>query len=192
MGAASGPPGGDEGAAAVRVATLDRIMAEHDAVNARWLDCELEITKLIDFPLMTDVREPLMVAYLKAKRLADSVRPNEEDRPAVSAEGIERYRAAVADYGVSFDLAEAEAHRVKDRDFTEGERERLERARQLMTLSVDRAASPAERQQAYTRARKELDGLLSLSACTVRNMEEQARRAIGPASTVGGSLSRER
>jgi hypothetical protein len=161
-------------------AVLERIMSDHDQVNARWLDYELDVTKLIDYPLMTDVREPLMVSYLKAKRLADSLRPADEDLDNVPAETVERYRLAVTDYRVAFDIAEAEAHRVKDRDFSPAERERLERARQLITLSVDRAATPAERQQAYSRARRELDGLLSLSAETVRSMEDGALRAIEP------------
>lgn len=175
----------DHGAAA-RVAALDRIMAEHDSVNTRWLDYELDVTKLIDFPLMTDVREPLTVGYLKAKRLADSLRPADEQLETLGETAIERYRGAVTDYRVSFDIAEAEAHRVKDRDFSEGERERLELARQLITLSVDRAATPAERQQAYTRARRELDGLLSLSADTVRSMEERTQQAIAPVPPAHG------
>ena len=45
-----------------------QLMDSHDAVNRRWLDYELDVGKLIDFPVMTDVREPLTVAFLRAKR----------------------------------------------------------------------------------------------------------------------------
>lgn len=36
----------------------------HDAVNRRWLDYELDVGKLIDFPAMSDVREPLPCALV--------------------------------------------------------------------------------------------------------------------------------
>lgn len=166
----------------VRAEEAHQLMADHDAVNARWLDYELDVTKLIDFPLMTDVREPLMVAYLRAKRRADSLRPAEGAVEHVEPGRLDDYRTAVNDYRVAFDIAEAEAHRVRDRDFSDEERTRLSNARQLMTLAVDRAATQPERRAAYERARRELDGLLSLSAQTVRSMEESALRQLGSAS----------
>ena len=75
------------------------LMATHDAVNHKWLDYELDVGKLIDYPLMTDVREPLTVAFLRAKKEADGLRPatpQDITTPARLAE----YRAAVH----SFDL----------------------------------------------------------------------------------------
>ena len=51
------------------------LMKAHDTVNKRWLDYELDVGKLIDYPVMTDVREPLTVAFLRAKREADGLRP---------------------------------------------------------------------------------------------------------------------
>ncbi len=56
-------------------AEVESLMAAHDAANKRWLDYELDVGKLVDFPLMTDVREPLTVAFLRAKREADGLRP---------------------------------------------------------------------------------------------------------------------
>jgi len=175
------PSGGegtpDHGLARATPAEVSRVMAEHDAVNARWLDYELDVTKLITYPLMTDVREPLMVAYLRAKRHADALRPQNIEETSDRA-ALAEYRQAVTDFRVAFDVAEAEALRVRDRDFSDAERTRLATARQLITLSVDRAASPAERRTAYERARKELDGLLSLSADSLEAMREQAARAL--------------
>ena len=56
-------------------ADVESLRAAHDATNRRWLEYELDVGKLIDFPLMTDVREPLPVAFLRAKREADGLRP---------------------------------------------------------------------------------------------------------------------
>lgn len=144
LGASSlGQSGNDDSVA--RLAHLDCIMAEHDAVNARWLDYELDVTKLIDFFAHDGCARAADGWLPQGQRLADSLRPGHEQRAAAAQEDIERYRGAVTDYRVCFDIAEAEAHRVRDRDFSEGERERLERARHPITLSVDRAATPAER-----------------------------------------------
>ncbi|MFX8922135.1 hypothetical protein ABTN04_18750, partial [Acinetobacter baumannii] len=81
----------------------------------------------------------------------------------VSADELREYREAVTDYEVAFDLAERDARRLRDSGFTEAERKRLHTAQQLLTVAVDEAATPAERQLAYQRVREELDGLISLS-----------------------------
>src|SRR5690349_1134425 len=38
---------------------ISRTVREHDRTDTRWLDYELDIGKLLDFPLMTDMRNPL-------------------------------------------------------------------------------------------------------------------------------------
>ena len=147
-------------------------MASHDATNKLWLDYELDVGKLIDFPMMTDVREPLTVAFLRAKRTADAMRP--AAATDITGKGrLDDYRNAVTSYEVAFEVAEREARRVKDSAFTEPERERLKTARKLVNLAENDAASAPERQAAYKRARRELDGLLVLPDITVAALEEK-------------------
>jgi hypothetical protein len=156
----------------VAEAEVAMLMATHEAVNKRWLDYELDVGKLIDFPLMTDVREPLTVAFLRAKREADGLRPATA-RELKAASRLEAYRAAVNAYEVAFDVAEREARRIRDSNFSGPERERLSTARKLLRLAEDSAATPAERQAAYKRARRELDGLIVLPDATVAALEEK-------------------
>jgi hypothetical protein len=151
-------------------AEVAALMAAHDAVNRRWLDYELDVGKLIDFPVMTDVREPLTVTFLRAKKAADGLRPAapaDMTTPARLAE----YRTAVHGFELAFDVAEREAKRIKDHNFTEPERQRLSRARKLLNIASDNAATPAERQTAYRRARRELDGLIVLPEATIAALE---------------------
>jgi hypothetical protein len=151
-------------------AQVAALMAAHDAVNRRWLDYELDVGKLIDFPVMTDVREPLTVAFLRAKKAADGLRPaapGDITTPARLAE----YRTAVHGFELAFDVAEREAKRIKDHNFTELERQRLSTARKLLNIASDNAATPAERQTAYKRARRELDGLIVLPEATLAALE---------------------
>ena len=53
------------------------------------------------------------------------------------------------------------------------ERKRLDTAKQLLTIAIDEAATPAERQVAYRRVREELDGLISLSDEAIEVLEAQ-------------------
>ena len=148
------------------------LMAAHDAVNHKWLDYELDVGKIIDFPLMTDVREPLTVAYLRAKKDADALRPA-DPADITTAARLAEYRAAVHGFELAFDVAEREARRIKDGNFTGPERQRLATARKLLRIAEDSAATPAERQTAYRRARKELDGLIVLPEASVAALEEK-------------------
>jgi len=146
------------------------LMAAHDTVNRRWLDYELDVGKLIDHPVMTDVREPLTVAFLRAKREADGLRPATPEEVRTPAR-LAEYRAAVHGFELAFEVAEREALRIKDSKFTVSERQRLATARQLLRIASDGAATPAERQTAYKRARRELDGLIVLPVAAVAALE---------------------
>ena len=51
--------------------------------------------------------------------------------------------------------------------------ERLARAQHLLRLASDSGATPQERQSAYARAQKELDGLIVLPATTRASIERK-------------------
>jgi hypothetical protein len=146
---------------------LTKIIASHDRTDARWFDYELDLAKLLDFPMMTDMRAPLTIAFHKAKRRADLLRPERaSDVETVAGDRAAQleYRDAVHEYITAFEIAEAEAIRRRRSDFSEDDQQRLARAQQLLHLAQDEAATREERQNAYLRARKELDGLIVLPA----------------------------
>ncbi|MBX7444298.1 MULTISPECIES: hypothetical protein [unclassified Arthrobacter] len=153
------------------VAGVQSLMAAHDATNRRWLDYELDVGRLIDFPMMTDVREPLTVAFLRAKREADGLRPASAG-DLVQGPGLEAYREAVNNFALALDVAEREARRIRDSRFSGPERQRLATARKLLMIAENEAATPAERQSAYKRARHELDGLIVLPDVTLAALEK--------------------
>ena len=154
------------------VAQLAGLFTAHDEITARWLDYELDIAKLIAFPAMSDGRQPLTAAFLRAKRVADGLRPA-SSKTRLTTEQLTEYRNAVTDFEVAFDLAERDARRIKDSSFSEAERKRLDTAKQLLSVAIDQAATPAERQLAYRRVRQELDGLILLSDDAVELLEEK-------------------
>ncbi len=180
--ATGGQPIGAATTAAVPTGTqLERLFAAHDAVTARWLEYELDVAKIIAFPAMSDGRQPLTAAFLRAKRIADGLRPA-SPKARLSKDQLAEYRNAVADYEVAFDVAERDARRLKDSSFSEVERKRLDTAKQLLTVAIDQAATPAERQLAYRRVRQELDGLISLSDGAIEVLETKVALELPPAA----------
>ncbi len=151
---------------------LERLFSAHDEVTRRWLEYELDVAKLIAFPAMSDGRQPLTAAFLRARKVADNLRPASA-KAKLTPEQLAEYRDAVTDYEVAFDVAERDARRIKDSSFTDAERKRLDTAKQLLTVAIDQAATPAERQVAYRRVREELDGLISLSDDAIEVLEQK-------------------
>lgn len=149
---------------------IQRLLDAHDEVTQRWLTYELDVAKLIAFPAMSDGRQPLTAAFLRAKKVADRARPASATAK-IDAESFAEYRDAVNDFEVAFDVAEKDARRLRDSSFTELERKRLDTAQQLLSVAVDQAATPAERQLAYKRVRQELDGLIVISDEAVEVLE---------------------
>ncbi len=157
--------------AALRRREIANLLALHDKTDARWLSYEIDIAKLLDFPMMTDMRAPLTVAFHRARQRADLLRPSGPDDLLGDRGAQVDYRDTVGDYVSAFDVAEAEAVRRRRSDFSSEDQERLVRAQSLLRLATDAAATPQERQNAYTRARAELDGLVALPAVTIAAIE---------------------
>jgi len=149
---------------------ITRTISEHDRTDTRWLDYELDIGKLLDFPLMTDMRNPLTERFHRAKLRADLLRPAKAEDLLGDGDAAREYLEAVENYATAFDVAESEAIRKRRNDFTKAEQQRLTRARSALRVAVDSAATPQERERAYALASRELDGLIVLP--------ERARAAI--------------
>ncbi|MDR6867102.1 uncharacterized protein (DUF934 family) [Microbacterium resistens] len=158
---------------------LARLFAEHDEITARWLEYELDVAKLIAFPAMSDGRQPLTAAFLRARKTADALRPPSAGAK-VTEQQVSEYLDAVGAYAVAFEIAEKDARRLRDSTFTEAERKRLDRAQHMLKVAIDESATAAERQTAYRRVREELDGLISLSDEAVENLEKRVALQIEP------------
>ncbi|TRW82123.1 hypothetical protein FK535_14705 [Mycolicibacterium sp. 018/SC-01/001] len=152
---------------------LTKMLERHDATDARWLSYELDVAKLLDFPVMTDMREPLTLAFHKAKSRADLLRPARADDILDDRDAVAGYRDAVSEYVAAFEAAETEAARRRRSDFSADDQDRLARAQHLLRLAGDDAATPQERQNAYGRAQKELAGLVVLPVATRAAIERK-------------------
>jgi hypothetical protein len=168
---ANAPLARDGNSQAAQWRSLRRVIEEHSRTDARWLEYELDVAKLLDFPLMTDMRDPLTVGFHKAKLRADFLRPVKAEELLDDREVAAQYQAAVEDYVTAFNVAEAEAMRRRRGDFSREDQQRITRAQSLLRVASDPAASPQERQKAFDLARKELDGIIVLPSTTQASIE---------------------
>ena len=164
-------PGGAGVNQAAQWRSVRRVLDEHRRTDARWLEYELDVAKLLDFPLMTDMRDANTIAFHKAKLRADFLRPIQAEDLLDDREGAAQYMAAVEDYVTAFNAAEAEAIRRRRNDFSRADQQRIARAQNLLRVAADPAAAAHERQRAYDVARNELDGLLVLPSATQADLE---------------------
>lgn len=153
-------PAADPGAAQRRA--VRRAVEEHDRTDTRWLDYEIDVTKLLDFPVMTDMRDPHTERFHRAKVRADFLRPSDVADLVDDRDATREYLDAVQEYVTAFDIAEAEAIRRRRSAFSGAEQERLARAQRLLRVAADTAATQQERERAYRLARREIDGLMVL------------------------------
>jgi hypothetical protein len=167
---ADGPAAESANNQAAQWRAVTRTIKEHDRTDTRWLDYELDIGKLLDFPLMTDMRNPLTERFHRAKLRADLLRPAKAEDLLGDGDAARQYLDAVENYVTAFDVAESEAMRKRRNDFTKPEQQRLSRARSALRVAVDSGATQQERERAYALASRELDGLVVLP--------ERARAAI--------------
>jgi hypothetical protein len=152
---------------------MKRITAQHNRTDERWFSYETDVAKLLDFPMMTDMRNPLTVGFHKARQRAEFLRPEHVDDVLDDRDAQLGYRDAVSDYVTAFDIAEAAPIRRRRSDFSADDQQRLNRAQRLLHLAEDTAATPQERRNAYDRARRELDGLIVLPAATRTAIERR-------------------
>ncbi|OBK76758.1 hypothetical protein [Mycobacterium sp. 1274761.0] len=142
--------------------TIQRTAREHDRTDTRWLDYEIDVSKLLDYPLMTDMRDPLTQRFHRAKLRADLLRPSDAGDLLDDSDAARAYLDAVEEYATAFEVAEAEAMRRRRGDFSRDDQQRLSRAHAAMRIATDAAATPQERERAFEVARRELDGLIVL------------------------------
>jgi hypothetical protein len=159
--------------------TITRTAEQHVRTEARWLDYELDAAKLLDFPLMTDLSAPQVMAFHKAKLRADLLRPVRAEDLLDDRQSAADYLAAVQDYVTTFNAAEAEAIRLRRNDFTREAQQRIARAQSLLRVAADPSATAQERAQSLTLADVELDGLIVLPESTRAGLERGIAGELG-------------
>lgn len=156
---------------------VHRLLQQHQSTVEAWAAYELDPVRLLEYPVMADVRDPHVAAFHRAMLAADGLRPSAPDELTDRAD-VAQYRDAVHAMETAFRAAEAEALRRGWSDFDAAEKARLARAQKLFGLAADDSAAAQERSQALTRGRAEVAGLVLLPRRTVAALQRKVAGAI--------------
>ena len=142
----------------------DLTAAARKTLNAVVLESasyETDLAKQIDYPIMTDVSEPLVGTYIREMRTVQELDRALGDAPTVDE--AKAFSEAAAHLDVSFKAAVARAEKVRWSSFTAEERKRLKDARTALAVIQDSSTTAEQRNAQYKRITRLLEGLIALT-----------------------------
>lgn len=157
---------------------LKKLLDRHEAVRQAWASYELDPMKMLEYPLLSDMRENTTRNLLFALRKANDIRENHSMQALQVPEVLTDYRNAVLELEHAFEIAEQEAKRVQWNKFSADEQKRLMTAKNLLNFVLDANGSEFERQAAYKRLAKEINGLVVLPDLTLKSLENTMRKML--------------
>lgn len=122
---------------------------------------ETDLAKQIDYPIMTDVSEPLVGIYIREMRTVQELDRALGDAPTVDE--AKAFSEAAAHLDVSFKAALARAEKIRWSSFTTEERKRLKDARTALAVIQDSSTTAEQRNAQYKRITRLLEGLIALT-----------------------------
>lgn len=142
-----------------------KALALHDQLDARWHGYETDLDAILARPLMRNLQDSAVVEAVRARAEASNLREERAPqlKPGQQVSDVAAYLNAVSHYEVSLDTAEQKAEIDEASGFSESERKDIETARRLLALALDTHAVESERQNAYARVMKILQGLKKIS-----------------------------
>lgn len=161
-----------------------------DAIMKEWASYELDPVRMIDYPLLSNMNEPRTVQFHASLRKAKHLRPSDVKKVTAIDALTSPFATAVSELENAFHTAETEAKRVQWSNYTPEERKRLQTAKSLLNLAMNGSATDAERQSAYKRMQKELDGLIVIPKTTILALEKKVHLMLTDGSEEAISLSK--
>lgn len=164
-------------APASRIKTL---VSRYEAIKSEWASYELDLLKILEFPALTDMSIPATGKFHKALYLAGILAPEDVVKP-LSSDEAKRFEDSVLDLEYCFRAMLNEAKRLRWNSYSEKERSSLRTAKNLLSIALNSASSENERQVAYKRLIKEVEGIIVLPEQAMLELESK----ISPAITAG-------
>lgn len=162
-----------------------------DVITKEWASYELDPVRILDFPLLSDMNEERTLKFHAALRKAKHLRPSDTRKVSEINALTSPFATAVEDLENAFHAAETEAKRVRWSKFTDEEKKRLQTAKSLLNLAMNSAATDSERQSAYKRMQKELEGLIVIPKSTVLALEKKVNLMLTDGSEASENEAKE-
>lgn len=164
-----------QGIAPVSLGSWADTANSYGSVLDEFEEYSLDIVKILDKPLILDMSSEFTRNFHISMNHANQLQPTD----GALFNPLHPFVKAVSELRFSWDALNSEAERVRLSHFTPKEVEGINRAKLMLSVALNSSATPAERQVAYKRALKELDGLIDVPPTAVFKLEASvARRAI--------------
>lgn len=160
---------------------LPHLMAKVHSIKSEWSSYELDLVKLLEYPSVTDMSVLSTAEFHKAMKNVNYLSTLESVK---SGAALGDFREAVLDLDHKFDVMINEAKRTKWNGYSKQEQDSLRTAQNLLAIATNSASSANERQVAYKRLIKEVEGILVFPEKTVLELETK----VAPSITVSDLL----
>ena len=154
------------------------LVDHHAKIRSEWMAYETDILKIVDFPLLSDMSEPVTIKLHEALRNAVMHEPKNVNAMRNIPFETSSYNTAVTELDTAFRAAESKARLSSWNKFTMEEKKRLQRAKDLLAMALNGASTPSERQAAYKQAIKSLQGLIEVPKATILALESNTQLAL--------------
>lgn len=159
---------------------IKTLVSRYEAIKSEWASYELDLLKILEFPAVTDMSVPATGKFHKALYLSGILAPEDVAKP-LSSDEAKRFEDSVLDLEYCFRAMLNESKRLRWNSYSEKERSSLRTAKSLLSIALNSASSENERQVAYKRLIKEVEGILVLPEQAILELEAK----ISPAITNG-------
>ena len=130
-----------------------------DDVIRRWADFETDPVKVLDYPMVTNMGfAPTSEFHLALLHAKSAVSDDDHD--------LGQAQDKVVDLEHAYKVMISEAQRMKWSSFSVEEQKHLSKAQAFLQMALNSSSSSHERNVAYKRLLKEVEGILSLSSVT--------------------------
>lgn len=150
--------------------SAERLVNRYHSVKTEWSTYELDLLKVLEYPAVTDMSIPATGEFHKALHLAEFLVPD-SPTSALSQENLERLEKSVLDLEHKFKAMLYEAKRLKWSSYSPKEQSSLRTAQNLLSIATNSASSTNERQVAYKRLIKELEGIIVVPEKAMEEIE---------------------
>ncbi|MBC9704389.1 MAG: hypothetical protein H9W81_05100 [Enterococcus sp.] len=144
----------------------DQLKQHMEKIIMEWTSYEMDPVKVLDYPMVSMMSfAPTSNFHLAMLRAKNGFK---------NKESIDTLRSLVTDFEHAYTVMIAEAERMKWRRFSAEEQNHLRTAQRLLNIAMNSASSLNERNVAYKRLLKEVEGILTLSPATILEIETKA------------------
>lgn len=149
----------------IPLASLQKIV---DKVSSERFSMEMDIVEILKHPVIFDMSFPATKNFMMLMNKVKLYRP---ESSKVDPNGM--FSQSVQELEFAWTFLKNESRRLLLSNFSEEERQRVERARKLISIALDSAVTPHERQAAYKRVVKELEGVIVVPPKAISILEEK-------------------